>query len=236
VCDLVSHGETGLLLDLDRLVDPDVAKSIDTKVGLSSDTIHRLFDPDKPTFKTAAACYRSLLLRLVLDPAERVKMGQAAVSAASARSWHGAMECMVEGYTIASQVTRRKRSEAASEGPVPLRVARSGRWRGDMDAADGASTPLRLRLGRAMRERVVRGWRPRARGVELIEGKVSPGEHPVTGLPLVRTSSVDSNSSICLSAAEEGGAKLGHGHGPAVVVSRPRFVEWVPVRCTSSPL
>ncbi|GER87292.1 glycosyl transferase family 1 [Dictyobacter vulcani] len=69
VCDLVQHQKTGLLLDADNLQENE-----------------------------QIAGYRAYLTQLVLNTPERVSMGQLAESQAAERSWHEAMECIVQGY------------------------------------------------------------------------------------------------------------------------------------------
>ncbi|GCE18117.1 glycosyltransferase family 4 protein [Dictyobacter kobayashii] len=69
VCDLVKHGQTGLLLDAATLSEQE-----------------------------QVAGYRQYLDRLILNAEERKHMGQLAESEAAQRSWHEAMECMVQGY------------------------------------------------------------------------------------------------------------------------------------------
>lgn len=69
VRDLVTHEQTGLLLDAQEM---DQQEQVDR--------------------------YRALLERLVWDRASRVRMGQAALLEARRRSWFEAMECVVQGY------------------------------------------------------------------------------------------------------------------------------------------
>jgi glycosyltransferase involved in cell wall biosynthesis len=69
VCDLVSDGKTGLLLDAR---------------GMSHDE--------------QVTGYRENLIRLVQNAAMRRRMGDAALLEASRHTWYEAMECLVQGY------------------------------------------------------------------------------------------------------------------------------------------
>lgn len=69
VCDLVNDGQTGFLLDGQRLGDEE-----------------------------KIAGYRARLAHLVTDKQLRNNMGLAALMEAQKRSWHDAMECLVRGY------------------------------------------------------------------------------------------------------------------------------------------
>ncbi|SCV70491.1 BQ2448_1885 [Microbotryum intermedium] len=101
VCDLVEHGRTGLLLDLDKLVpasqrpaalaDPNEFKPLPTNP-------HKLVGSSSPTFPLAVSMYREMLVELASDHARRHAMGQAAHGDAATRSWHAAMEMLIDGY------------------------------------------------------------------------------------------------------------------------------------------
>ncbi|KDE06205.1 hypothetical protein MVLG_03485 [Microbotryum lychnidis-dioicae p1A1 Lamole] len=101
VCDLVEHGRTGLLLDLDELLptsqrpaplkDPNEIKPLPANP-------HRIVGSSSGTFPLAVSMYREMLVELASDHARRRTMGQAAHSDASTRSWHAAMEMLVDGY------------------------------------------------------------------------------------------------------------------------------------------
>jgi hypothetical protein len=226
-----------LLLDLALVLSPD--EKVDHKAGLSSDAIRAMLAPDTDTFRAAASCYRDLLVQLVEDPEGRKRMGRAAVSAAAARSWHGAMECMVEGYTGAAELTQR-RCEASGIVSSTTDVA-DGSYAKKEPRYAGVGTALRLRFHRVMRERVAKGWGSRV--IELgAKEKAASSLRLAPGTPLVRTSSIDSNSSVCLSTAEEGGAPLNmksprpsDGQLNQFLPTR-RFVELINVKCKSHSL
>jgi len=69
VCDLVNHGQTGYLLNVQELSE---AKQV---IG-----------------------YREYLTQLINNPAKRTSMAQHAFREAQQHSWHTAMECLVRGY------------------------------------------------------------------------------------------------------------------------------------------
>ncbi|GAA5905966.1 glycosyltransferase family 4 protein [Sporobolomyces salmoneus] len=99
VCDLVEHGETGLLLDMDDLLStppPTPSSSIGFKPLPPNP--HTLVGSSSPTFPRAVEVYRSLLVRAATQHEERRRMGLAAHKIASKRSWFGAMEMLVDGY------------------------------------------------------------------------------------------------------------------------------------------
>ncbi|SCZ87612.1 BZ3500_MvSof-1268-A1-R1_Chr2-2g05078 [Microbotryum saponariae] len=115
VCDLVEHGRTGLLLDLDELLpasqrpaplkDPNEIKPLPANP-------HRLVGSSSATFPLAVSMYRQMLVELASDHARRWTMGQAAHSDASTRSWHAAMEMLVDGY--------RELARSAAGGPKQI--------------------------------------------------------------------------------------------------------------------
>jgi glycosyltransferase involved in cell wall biosynthesis len=79
VCDLVSHEQSGLLLNM------EVA-----------------------TGKEQVEAYRACLIRLVGNRQERARLSQCALMEASRRTWNEAMEVLVDGYRqVAKQKTRR---------------------------------------------------------------------------------------------------------------------------------
>lgn len=102
--------ESGLLLDLDDLLpETAAAKAIfDASPPLSAtgtpmfrplpENPHALVDAASPTFELAVSMYRAQLVELSMNHDRRNKMGQAAALDASSRSWHGAMEMLVDGY------------------------------------------------------------------------------------------------------------------------------------------
>ncbi|KAK4050274.1 hypothetical protein OIV83_003595 [Microbotryomycetes sp. JL201] len=106
VCDLVKHGETGLLLDMDDLV-PENAGT--TAATANSPPLYSTFKPlptnphslvgsDAPTFSLAVSMYRALLVELASNHDRRRAMGVQAALEAGTKSWHGAMEMLVDGY------------------------------------------------------------------------------------------------------------------------------------------
>lgn len=98
----------GLLLDLDDLLPTTSAESIKTDLPSYDEKTpafrplpanpHALVDISSPTFPLATSLYRSLLVDLATNHDRRRAMGQAAAIDASSRSWHGAMEMLVDGY------------------------------------------------------------------------------------------------------------------------------------------
>ena len=80
VCDLVNDGHTGYLLNSN---------------GLSR--------------TEQVAGYRQYLTQLIDNPARRTAMGQQAFKEAQQRSWHAAMECLVQGYEEVSSTNRGSR-------------------------------------------------------------------------------------------------------------------------------
>jgi hypothetical protein len=59
---------------------------------------HALVGVDAPTFPLAVSMYRSLLVELATNHDRRRAMGAAAAVDAATKSWHGAMEMLVDGY------------------------------------------------------------------------------------------------------------------------------------------
>ncbi|KAI5475333.1 glycosyltransferase family 4 protein [Pseudohyphozyma bogoriensis] len=105
VCDLVDHGRTGLLLDLDDLLPTTSASTISSPPPAPVEGFkplpenpHLLVGHDAPTFSLAVSMYRDLLLDLVVNEDRRLAMGRDAATEAAKRSWHGAMEMLVDGY------------------------------------------------------------------------------------------------------------------------------------------
>ncbi|GAA6016803.1 hypothetical protein JCM11491_001812 [Sporobolomyces phaffii] len=97
VCDLVEHGKTGLLLDMDDLLSGPTPTPSNGFKPLPADP-HSLVGANSPTFPLAVEMYRSLLVRSATQHEERRRMGAAAHLVASKRSWFGAMEMLVDGY------------------------------------------------------------------------------------------------------------------------------------------
>lgn len=103
---------TGLLLDMDDLLPTTSATSLSPPATPSSPPSytptaafkplptnpHSLVGADSPTFPLAVSMYRALLVSLASDHSRRKEMGRAAAREAATKSWHGAMEILVEGY------------------------------------------------------------------------------------------------------------------------------------------
>lgn len=116
VRDLVQHGKTGLLLDLDALIGASESAPADPRA---------VCDPSSPAFERVVAAYRTLLLQLLVDADRRRAMGLAAVVEASTRSWHAEMENLVEGYRDVREFSARRRERrihqlASRTGSVAL--------------------------------------------------------------------------------------------------------------------
>ena len=107
---------SGLLLDLDDLVPttsaaalaeksaaasslpPYTPTSASTDFRLLPENPHALVDISTPTFPLAVSMYRALIVDLATNHSRRQAMGAAAAVDASRRSWHGAMEMLVDGF------------------------------------------------------------------------------------------------------------------------------------------
>ncbi|KAL8279033.1 hypothetical protein RQP46_008491 [Phenoliferia psychrophenolica] len=113
VCDLVKDGQTGLLLDLDDLLPTTSAASLKEKSAAAStlppytpstdfrplpENPHALVDISSPTFPLAVSLYRALIVDLATNHSRRQAFGEAAALDAARRSWHGAMEMLVDGF------------------------------------------------------------------------------------------------------------------------------------------
>ncbi|KAM0749483.1 UDP-Glycosyltransferase/glycogen phosphorylase [Meredithblackwellia eburnea MCA 4105] len=190
VCDLVKHEETGLLLDLDDLLPTTSAAEIKEKVSdappsykeaTSSTTDFKplpenpnvFFETNSQTFPLAVSMYRDLLVDLATNHERRRAMGDAAAKDAAKRSWHGAMEMLVDGYReIAKPVVPRSPSSLALsrsstiEVDVVEHVADSDTY-AESTAAD--STAKRRGVGRVLRL----GGVFRRTGGRLREGSIS---------------------------------------------------------------
>ncbi|GEM08636.1 glycosyl transferase group 1 [Rhodotorula toruloides] len=92
VSDLVDHDRTGI-----TSAEKPPAYSAAPSSAIPSDP-HALLDLSSPTFPVAVSLYRSLIASLAIDPDLRRTMGATAHEVASKRSWHGAMEQLVDGY------------------------------------------------------------------------------------------------------------------------------------------
>lgn len=93
VCDLVSHGETGLLLDMANLP----GALVQEKGSRIPSNPTQLLDRKGEAFAVAVAQYRQLLLQLALDRRLRAQMAHAAVGYAETRTWKKAMGCLISG-------------------------------------------------------------------------------------------------------------------------------------------
>lgn len=120
VCDLVKDGQTGrlpllelairiltiagLLLDLDDLlpVNSIVGSHVPTTSSSGFKPLpenpHTLLETSSATFPIAVSMYRSLLVDLATNHEKRAAFGKAAALDAATKSWHGAMEMLVDGY------------------------------------------------------------------------------------------------------------------------------------------
>ncbi|GAA96921.1 glycosyltransferase family 4 protein [Mixia osmundae IAM 14324] len=134
VCDLVTHGSTGLLLDLNRLV-PNDAESIakyrpqrspilppyDAKAAQTFQTldipnnVHELLDANSATFPTAVQLYAGLIQDLVASRPRRQAMSRAALEAASKHTWWEAMDKIVQGYRQVAFAAQQRQWEKVLE-------------------------------------------------------------------------------------------------------------------------
>ncbi|GAA6049079.1 hypothetical protein JCM3770_003876 [Rhodotorula araucariae] len=125
VSDLVEHGRTGLLLDLNHLVSPiDLSEPPPYACETSPvpANAHALLSPSAPSFPRAVALYRSLLVSISTSHAHRRAMGAAAHDAASKRSWWRAMEDLCDGFRELAAV---KASRTAPKGVRTLECMRT---------------------------------------------------------------------------------------------------------------
>ncbi|GAA5821471.1 hypothetical protein JCM10212_002121 [Sporobolomyces blumeae] len=121
VCDLVEHDKAGLLLDMDDLT-PHGPPPRYTSTGfkcLPTDP-HSLVGSSAPTFPRAVELYRELLLDVATNADRRRSMGSMAHLVASKRSWHAAMEMLVDGYREVSTARSAKASLRGQLGGEPL--------------------------------------------------------------------------------------------------------------------
>ncbi|KAG0658687.1 hypothetical protein C6P46_005683 [Rhodotorula mucilaginosa] len=158
VSDLVEHGRTGLLLDLNDLARhaPDYESRVESPAHQAEaipEDVHALLDLNSTTFPVAVDMYRSLLSEMALSHEHRREMTSSAYLVASKRSWFGAMEQLVDGYRELTD--RRLAREAEKALDIPT-LSRTSTLELDVvcDAAEtepdaassGASTPKRTRL------------------------------------------------------------------------------------------
>lgn len=113
---LMIHDCAGLLMDMDDLIPSTSAAAIKSPTTPESfepdfkplpSNPHSLVGPSSPTFPLAVSIYRSLLIEMATNAELRARMGQVAAEGARDRSWHGAMELLVDGYR---QVLRPERT------------------------------------------------------------------------------------------------------------------------------
>lgn len=107
--DLVSHGKTGYLLDVNAHATssspplPVISTDSTPEIGLAS-PIPSVLDfkasmtPNTPWFFQCSRAYSKLLENLILDRDTRAVMGQRAVMYASRKTWWDAMDAPVRGY------------------------------------------------------------------------------------------------------------------------------------------
>ena len=100
VRDLVDHGKTGLLLDLDALIGSSGASPVSPRT---------VCDPGSAHFPRVVAAYRTLLLQLLVDAGRRRAMGLAAAAEAKTHSWSEEMERLVDGYRDVRDFSARRR-------------------------------------------------------------------------------------------------------------------------------
>lgn len=130
----------GLLLDMDVLLPStsadDFSSSASSSSSLSSGspptyTPHAAFKPlpenphalvgtESPTFPLAVSLYRSLLVELATDHTRRREMGRAAAADAATKSWHGAMEMLVDGYRELARPRQEKEKEKKEKDGLSL--------------------------------------------------------------------------------------------------------------------
>ncbi|BGP41554.1 hypothetical protein JCM10450v2_005600 [Rhodotorula kratochvilovae] len=120
VSDLVEHGRTGLLLDLNDLISPSIPPTPPSYTRAMSSipsNPHALLSPSSPTFPAAVALYRSLLVSISTSHSHRRAMGAAAHEVASKRSWWRAMEDLCDGFR---ELVTLKAQRKAEKGRVQL--------------------------------------------------------------------------------------------------------------------
>jgi glycosyltransferase involved in cell wall biosynthesis len=106
--DLVTHGRTGLLLDVAAATRrPGKAAEAGAAPALipSVAEFAAVMTPTRPGFETCARAYSALFERLVLDRTLRATMGQRAQAGVRAHTWFCAMDAVVRGYEDVSRRT-----------------------------------------------------------------------------------------------------------------------------------
>lgn len=116
----------GLLLDLDDLLPTTTAASLSSSTYSPPapspstpefrplpENPHALVDVSAPTFPLAVSMYRTQLVDLATNHSRRSEMGKLAALNAASRSWHGAMEMLVDGYR---EICRPEVEEEEEEG------------------------------------------------------------------------------------------------------------------------
>ncbi|GAA5932953.1 hypothetical protein JCM3775_005274 [Rhodotorula graminis] len=103
VSDLVEHGRTGLLLDLNDLRSAAVPAapppySPSARASSIPSDPHALLSSTSPSYPRAVSLYRALLVSITTDHEHRRTMGSMAHLVASKRSWWRAMEDLCDGF------------------------------------------------------------------------------------------------------------------------------------------
>lgn len=125
VSDLVEHGKTGLLLDLNELTACASGarrapqQRVSDSRAIPAD-VHALLDLNASSFPVAVDMYRELLKYMAIDHEHRRNMTSAAYQVASKRSWYGAMEQLVDGYRELSALRTKRHAEAATQDSPTL--------------------------------------------------------------------------------------------------------------------
>ncbi|ORY63655.1 hypothetical protein BCR35DRAFT_283223 [Leucosporidium creatinivorum] len=208
VCDLVKHEETGLLLDMDDLLPSTSADAFSSASSSSSSSSsssgspptytplaafkplpenpHALVGTDSPTFPLAVSLYRSLLVELATDHTRRREMGRAAAADAATKSWHGAMEMLVDGYREIARPVKQEKKEKDSlslsrTSTIEVDIVCDAAEKDSAEVVEGSATGSRrrklLRLGGVFRRTggrlrdgsmsiPLRSWLGRNEGVE----------------------------------------------------------------------
>jgi len=104
--DLVTHGQTGFLLDVAAVLghaNAEKCGSLAASSGQSRPIPHvsefaTVMTPTHPAFATCAHAYSELIERLVRDRALRAAMGQHAQASALKKTWSGAMNAVIRRY------------------------------------------------------------------------------------------------------------------------------------------
>ncbi|KZT56971.1 glycosyltransferase family 4 protein [Calocera cornea HHB12733] len=113
--DLVVNERTGLLLPM-----PSAPSKLSSKEPQAAPEWRTLLTrPTSAAFTESTTVYASLLKQLVTDPRKRAEMSRrACTEGVKGRTWHDAMEAMVQCYREAIQVSRQQRGPK-QRSPVP---------------------------------------------------------------------------------------------------------------------